>query len=60
MTIEERLEKLESAVKLLSMKQINKELEDNELEIKKLEKQISNLKNINDNHLATIHKGAYL
>ncbi|WP_272579114.1 hypothetical protein [Providencia sp. PROV239] len=60
MTIEERLEKLESAVKLLSMKQINKELEDNELEIKKLEKQISNLKNINENHLATIHKGAYL
>ncbi|EFE55312.1 hypothetical protein PROVRETT_06021 [Providencia rettgeri DSM 1131] len=60
MTIEERLEKLESSVKLLSMKQINKELEDNELEIKKLEKQISNLKSINENHLATIHKGAYL
>ncbi|HHR6568590.1 TPA: hypothetical protein ACS781_000022 [Providencia alcalifaciens] len=60
MTIEERLEKLESAVKLLLMKQTNKELEDCQTEIDKTEKRLAILKETEKQKQLAIKSSDYL
>ncbi|CDG98054.1 MULTISPECIES: hypothetical protein [Xenorhabdus] len=60
MSIEERLDRLESAVKIMSMKMANQELEECNAEIEKTTKRLEILKQSRDNHLAVIRSGNYL